>query len=748
MVDRQLLQAVLDKLDRGDCPDNKWPDGKSEYWALCPFHPDSRASNFSVSERGYKCFACSAKGGLRKLGEHLGVGVDVLTRSPEGKAPPSPPTLEDYARAKRLEPDFLRALGLDTIYLRGKPAVKMPYCDTEGVETAARFRINMTGERRFIWRKGSKAQPYGLWRLKEAQRAGYIYLVEGESDAQTLWSYGLPALGIPGATTYKSEWAEYTEGLTVYVWQEPDQGGTSFVGDVGAANPEARILQAPEGRKDVSEAHILGDDVPAMLETLKASARSWREIDAERIKALAAEAQGDARELMACPDILSEFDGLCRRLGLVGETENARLLYLALTSRLLDKPVSVAVKGPSSGGKSFTVETVLKAIPESAYLDFTSMSEHALIYDERPVAHRFVVLYEASGLGADRQGEPSVLAYSVRSLLSEGRIKYTTVEKTPDGMQARNIERQGPTGLITTTTWASLHPENETRMLSVTVRDTADQTAGVLGALAERANGHHEGEPDLAPWQALQTWLELAGCRDVTIPYAHALAAGCNPKAVRLRRDFGKLLSLIQTHAMLHQGSRERDAKGRIVATLADYAAVHDLVIAPISEGVEATVSEIVRETVEAVSELTSGVVGATVSITQLAAHLNIDKAAVSRRARVARGHGYLLDLQEKRGMPSKLTLGDPLPEEAPVLPSPDSLGSDTVDQTVGSPPPEAQGERKGGGGVHNPPETTSTGQHLDRDGLTEVQRGYLEEAAQETPDPEPLPALGDEFPF
>ena len=44
-------------------------------------------------------------------------------------------------------------------------------------------------------------------------------------------------------------------------------------------------------------------------------------------------------------------------VGLVGEHRNAKLTYLALTSRMLDDPVSLAVKGLSSSGKSYTVET-------------------------------------------------------------------------------------------------------------------------------------------------------------------------------------------------------------------------------------------------------------------------------------------------------------------------------------------------------------------------------------------------------
>jgi hypothetical protein len=50
------------------------------------------------------------------------------------------------------------------------------------------------------------------------------------------------------------------------------------------------------------------------------------------------------------------------------------------------------------------------------------------------------------------------------------------------------------------------------------------------------------------------------------------------PVAVRLRRDFRLLLSLIEAHALLHRERRDRDEQGRIVATRDDYATVRELV--------------------------------------------------------------------------------------------------------------------------------------------------------------------------
>ena len=110
------------------------------------------------------------------------------------------------------------------------------------------------------------------------------------------------------------------------------------------------------------------------------------------------------------------------------------------------RPVSVVVKGPSSGGKSFIVERVLSFFPESAYYALTAMSEKSLVYDDEPLEHRFLVVYEAAGMNGD------LTSYFMRSLLSEGRLRYTTIEKTQEGLRPRLIEREGPTGLIVTTT--------------------------------------------------------------------------------------------------------------------------------------------------------------------------------------------------------------------------------------------------------------------------------------------------------
>ena len=229
----------------------------------------------------------------------------------------------------------------------------------------------------------------------------------------------------------------------------------------------------------------------------------------------------EARALVSDARILDRFAEAVRKVGLVGEDRAAKLFYLVLVSRLFEQPISAVAKGPSAAGKSYLVDSVLQFFPGSAFYTVTGMSEQALVYSEEPLAHRVIVVYEAAGMAGE-----GFAPYFLRSLLSEGQIRYETVE-TKQGSKPKGvvIERPGPTGAILTTTRIKLDPELETRLLSIPVTDSAAQTKAVMFALADE-----DGSPDvdLLPWLALQKVLEN-GERRITIPWARQLAEKVPP---------------------------------------------------------------------------------------------------------------------------------------------------------------------------------------------------------------------------
>jgi hypothetical protein len=153
----------------------------------------------------------------------------------------------------------------------------------------------------------------------------------------------------------------------------------------------------------------------------------------------------DGGDLARSPDILSSLALDLERAGLAGEKRPAQIIYLAATSRLFSQPLSVAVKGPSSGGKSYTVQSALRFLPQEACFTLTSASEKALIYTDEDLHHRMLVLYEADAIAKAGHG-----AYLLRTLLSEGEIRHETVEKAGKGFATKKITKSGPTGLIVT----------------------------------------------------------------------------------------------------------------------------------------------------------------------------------------------------------------------------------------------------------------------------------------------------------
>jgi hypothetical protein len=229
------------------------------YQALCPAHDDQDPSlSISQGDDGQalvNCFAgCETEDVVAELGLEMKDlfenrnGHKKVLRSipPKTAATVQPCTLENYAAAKGQPVEFLQKQGLRDQKYQGQPAVRISYREVDGSEVAVRYRTALEkseeGDDRFRWRTGSKAHLYGLWRLEGIRKAGYVVLVEGESDCHALWYHGISALGIPGADTWKPAWAEHLEGIeNIFAVIEPDQGGENLREKLGASDIRDRL---------------------------------------------------------------------------------------------------------------------------------------------------------------------------------------------------------------------------------------------------------------------------------------------------------------------------------------------------------------------------------------------------------------------------------------------------------------------------------------------------------------------------
>ncbi|MGO9180799.1 MAG: hypothetical protein ACLQHS_16280 [Candidatus Limnocylindrales bacterium] len=436
--------------------------------------------------------------------------------------------------------------------------------------------------------------------------------------------------------------------------------------------------------KDISEAHVRGNDVVALLQRLKAQDPPAQDLLRERADRRRREMREAASSVLSHPDPLDLVAAEIRAQGYGGDVRAPVLGYLAATSRLLlprrgSMPVHILFKGPSSSGKNAALQAALRLLPEEAFHVIDAGSPRVLIYDDADLVHRVVVFSEADSLPA---GEDNPAASAVRNLLQDGYLHYKVVEHDPETSQqhVRTIVKPGPSVLLTTST-RSLGPQLMTRLFTIEVPDEPEQVRAALAAQA--AMELEEPPPPNEALIAFQRYLQACAPIDVLVPFDGELSAhlGRRSSGPRVLRDHTRLLSLIKAVAVLRVGHRARDSRGRLVATLDDYAAVHSLVADAYQASTGASAR--IRDAVETVRKLTTGKGRrSTVTVTEVAHALGVSVPSATRRVQDALAGGWLFNDEVRRSQKALLRVGDPLPPIS-LLPTPEELvAAQRVDQT------------------------------------------------------------------
>lgn len=376
----------------------------------------------------------------------------------------------------------------------------------------------------------------------------------------------------------------------------------------------------------------------------------------------AAAAEQRARTLLDDPKILARVTEAIKANGYVGDPTPAKLAYVALTSRFLERPINLALVADSSAGKNLTIDMALMLVPREAVYMFSAGSPRSIIYTDEDFRNRIVVFKEADSIPSDAPA-----ASAVRALAEDNELRYevTTSDQRTGKFKTEVIRKQGPTGLITTSTRALRH-QLSTRVLRVPMAADVNTTQEVIESKGRCAAGNAVSRPDLAPFLALQEWLSIVGEHRVIVPFGEELAR-LMPEAqdVRLRRDFDKVLSCVKTIALLHQCQRERTKNGEIVATIDDYAIARDLLESSFYAGADEICPPAIRETVEAVPRGEDQ----PVSEIDLAKRLGLPKQTISWRVLKALERGWLWNIGPRNRRPYRLRRGAAMPGDSPPLP-------------------------------------------------------------------------------
>jgi len=261
--------------------------------------------------------------------------------------------------------------------------------------------------------------------------------------------------------------------------------------------------------------------------------------------------QGAALALLRDPQLMLRIESDFDTCGLVGETVNKRVGYLACVSRKLDRPLGVVIQSSSAAGKTTLLDAVLAFVPEEEKVKYSAMTGQALFYmGQTHLKHKVLAIVEEEGAAR--------ASYALKLLQSEGELTMASTGKDPvtGNLVTQPYRVEGPVALLFTTTARDVDEELMNRCLVLTVDESREQTSAIHHLQRDRRTleGLIAGKEREQLIRLHQNAQRLLRPLDVLNPYAQWLTFP--DQTTRLRRDHEKYLTLIDAIAFLHQHQR------------------------------------------------------------------------------------------------------------------------------------------------------------------------------------------------
>jgi len=137
--------------------------------------------------------------------------------------------------------------------------------------------------------------------------------------------------------------------------------------------------------------------------------------------------QKEANQFLKNKNLLSELTKTLNKIGILGEDENAVILFLALASCKFSNPFSVICLAKSGIGKSYLLQKLSECMPSSSYSFHTRISANALYYFDSYQINDKVLFIEDLEF-------TSQMLQPLATLQTQGKLINTRATKNKDGM--------------------------------------------------------------------------------------------------------------------------------------------------------------------------------------------------------------------------------------------------------------------------------------------------------------------------
>lgn len=297
------------------------------------------------------------------------------------------------------------------------------------------------------------------------------------------------------------------------------------------------------------------------------------------------EVKETALSMLKSANLFEQISADITAIGVAGEESLTLMLFVVMTSRMLDKPLSAIVQGSSASGKSYVIETVAKIIPPEAILQAHDFSDQALYYlPSGSLIHKVVISGERVNEHHNKDGYAEDNTKAFREMVASGELRKVVTIKGPDGKpKTVTVLQPGPIAYLESTTAANIHDEDATRLLPLITDESSGQTEKIIEAQRREAKGQILSESKRQEIvQRHHTLQRLLKPVSVRIPYIDSISL---PETnISTRRTYQQFRYAINSIAFLRQYQKtikteETSGLTYIEADEIDYSIAYTLMI-------------------------------------------------------------------------------------------------------------------------------------------------------------------------
>jgi len=163
------------------------------------------------------------------------------------------------------------------------------------------------------------------------------------------------------------------------------------------------------------------------LESYKLERLRYPQGDRDKDFEMSEEEQQTSKKYLSHKNLIANVQKDLQHIGILGEDENALILFLAMASHKSETPFSVLCLAKSGIGKSYLLQKLSECMPKNTFSFHTQISENALFYfDSRQIDGKALFIEDLEWTNQ--------MLMPLATLQTQGRLIKTRATKDKDGM--------------------------------------------------------------------------------------------------------------------------------------------------------------------------------------------------------------------------------------------------------------------------------------------------------------------------